>query len=766
MALNQYISVKVCGNPDSNSGFVPILLFNSPSFAVEDQFYVGFDNCSYFYTIKTTKSQTIYKLVKNNVRSYGAARAGSLVIAFSIPKNYKLDGGYTPYDVLGKLKNEFLKMCMTCKDSIRETYEYNSGRIDQHVLDEVSNEFTISPYPCPNREMNPNSPIGYLVRSDSEIEKLFHDINYPEFDNFSEVIVAESVSQTSYTLINNIQIPRPKSYAIYVDGVFKGTCSDLNQTITASSQKSSLCYENKSVDFTIQNLIDGDVIPLPGIEIDKANEKITVSTQGWATPKRRRIEIKIVPNEFEHHFLLNRDLLKVETTFGAINIEQDLSFTLVGEQIAQLSKDHIWPVVKPNKLYTMFNYSVSSNELRIELKKTKPQSDYNKFGDSQQRNTHQESNSGLQCVNISPVVDVQILVDKFLELSNQQTEITMRLMAESQNGKKKSYCSQRVLFSRFKSGPAYEGHFFVPKNYHYSIISFSLQDNLWESDMIDVNKDSISLTDKDFHVIKKKGAKWNNTITKSVIYTLIALTLGLIIGYCLHNPIVSLFSHDKREAIIDPVVGPVDYDISRSEAHAFLEKVGSRLMDKDVSFMEINDFYEYYSEHNITLQECDEDYSGGKVCRQIRDYFELSQYISNGNIESIKDAINRYNSRALHVFPKHAELVMLILKDDRSKENFMNNYSKITRFDNIEENIKYNNDDEDISYPTSKQSVESPEVTSNRNPSTKKTANSSTKTTTEKKHWDCEVCKKAGKTGYRYDNQEQYNKHLKSHQER
>ena len=61
-------------------------------------------------------------------------------------------------------------------------------------------------------------------------------------------------------------------------------------------------------------------------------------------------------------------------------------------------------------------------------------------------------------------LDVQILVDKFLELSNQQTEITMRLMAESQNGKKKSYCSQRVLFSRFKSGPAYEGHFFVPKN--------------------------------------------------------------------------------------------------------------------------------------------------------------------------------------------------------------------------------------------------------------------------------------------------------------
>lgn len=752
------------GNQIASTGFVPLLLYNNPDIDIPDKGYVGFDNCSYFYTITTSESQNIFKLVKNNVRSAGAIRPGNLVIAFSLPKHYKLDGGFTPYDVLGKLKDEFLRRCMTLKDAVRDAYEFNSGRIDQHVLDEVASEFTISPSPSPNRIMNANAPKGYIVMSDTEIEKLFHDINYPEFDNYSEVIVAESVNQTSYTLINNIQIPRPKSYAIYVDGVLKRTCSDLNQTITASSQKSSLCYENKSVDFTIQNLIDGDVIPLPGIEIDKANEKITVSTQGWATPKRRRIEIKIVPNEYEHHFLLNRDLLKVETTFGTINIEQDLSFTLIGEQIAQLSKNHIWPVIKPNKLYTMFNYSVSNNELRIELKKTKPQSDYNKVGDSQQRNTHQESSYGLQRVNISPVVDVQIFVDKFLELSNQQTEITMRLMAESQNGKKESYCSQRVRFSRFKSGPAYEGHFFVPKNYLYSVISFSLQDNLWESDMIDVNKDTISLTDKDFHKIQKKGTKWNKIITKSVIWSLIALTSGLIIGYCLHNPISSLFSPDKREAIMDPVVNPVDYDISRGEAHAFLEKVGSRLRDKDVSFDEINDFYRYYNEHNITLQDCDEDYSGGKVCRQIRDYYDLTQYISNGNIESIKDAINRYNSNALYVFPKHAEQVRLILMDDRSMSRFMNNYSKIIGFYNIEENIK-NNDDEDIS-STPQQSVVSPEVTHNRNPSTKKTTNSSTKATTEKKHWDCEVCKKAGKSGYRYDNQDQYSKHLKSHQER
>ena len=52
MAIVRNISVKICGNQNANSGFVPLLLYNNPFFEVEDQFYVGFDNCPYFYRIK------------------------------------------------------------------------------------------------------------------------------------------------------------------------------------------------------------------------------------------------------------------------------------------------------------------------------------------------------------------------------------------------------------------------------------------------------------------------------------------------------------------------------------------------------------------------------------------------------------------------------------------------------------------------------------------------------------------------------------------
>lgn len=764
MAVNQYISVKVCGNPDSNSGFVPILLFNSPSFAVEDQFYVGFDNCSYFYTIKTTKTQTIYKLVKNNVRSFGAARAGSLVIAFSVPKNYVIEGGYTPYDVLEKLKNEFLKKCMTCKDPVRETYEFNSGRIDQHVLDEVACEFTISPQPSPDRVMNPNAPKGYVVKSDAEIEKMFHDLNYPEFDNYSEVVVAESVNQTSYTPINNIQIPRPKSYSVFVNGAFKMSCADLAQMITVSSNSSPEYYENKSVHFTIQNLKDGDIIP--GIELQEVNERIIISTQGWATPKRRTIGLKIVPAEFESYFFTNKHLLKLRWPFGTIQLDQNLSFTLEGEQIGEIKKGTIRLELEQNEKFTLSKSAIYGDELRVTIEEIKRQNSTNFQGAGHHRYPPQGNGTALQPTNISPVVDVCIYMDNFLDLSEGEKTIKMSLITPSGEKNIKS-CTQIVSFKRFK-GNVYEGHFYLPKNYAYSYIEFPTRNHTIQSELIDVTKDTLTLTNNNFKIAKEKRTKWNKSLMIIAVCSLISLLMGIAIGLGIHDPLRSLFSSDKvsTEGPISDDDNIEANDISYDDARAFLEKVGRRLMSKDVTFREILDYKEYFNEHSTTLLQYDKEYSDGKVCNQIRDYSEISQHIQNGNLESIKNDLERYNNGDLHIFPIHAELVKLICRNTSSQNLFMNNFSKITGFDNIEENLKNKDDYEDISNSTPQQSVTSSEGTTKRSSSTKKTTNTPTKTTTEKNYWDCEVCKNAGKSGYRYDNHDQYKNHLKSHQER
>lgn len=752
------------GNQIASTGFVPLLLYNNPDIDIPDKGYVGFDNCSYFYTITTSESQNIFKLVKNNVRSAGAIRPGNLVIAFSLPKHYKLDGGFTPYDVLGKLKDEFLRRCMTLKDAVRDAYEFNSGRIDQHVLDEVASEFTISPSPSPNRIMNANAPKGYIVKSDTEIEKLFHDINYPEFDNYSEVIVAESVSQTSYTLINNIQIPRPKSYSIYVDGVFKMACADLNQTLTASSNSSPEYYDNKNVHFTIQNLKDGDI--LPGIELQEVNERVLISTQGWATPKTRRIELQIVPREFENYFFTNRNLLKIIWPHGIIRLDQDLSFTLEGEQIGEIKKGTIRLELEQNEKFTLSKSAIYGDELRVTIEEIKRQNSTNFQGAGHHRYPPQGNGTALQPTNISPVVDVCIYMDNFLDLSEGEKTIKMSLITPSGEKNIKS-CTQIVSFKRFK-GNVYEGHFYLPKNYAYSYIEFPTRNHTIQSELIDVTKDTLTLTNNNFKIAKEKRTKWNKSLMIIAVCSLISLLMGIAIGLGIHDPLRSLFSSDKvstEEPISDDDNIEAN-DISYDDARAFLEKVGRRLMSKDVTFREILDYKEYFNEHSTTLLQCDMEYFDGKVCNQIKDYSEISQYIQNGNLELIKSALDRYDNRDFHIFPDHAELVRLIFRNNGSKDLFMNNFSKITGFDNIEENLKNKDDYEDISNSTPQQSVTSSEGTTKRSSSTKKTTNTPTKTTTEKNYWDCEVCKNAGKSGYRYDNHDLYKNHLKSHQER
>lgn len=61
---NSNISVRVNGRPASNSGHIPLVSINSPQFQLEDKEYVGFNDNSYFFTVKIVENYVIYKLVK------------------------------------------------------------------------------------------------------------------------------------------------------------------------------------------------------------------------------------------------------------------------------------------------------------------------------------------------------------------------------------------------------------------------------------------------------------------------------------------------------------------------------------------------------------------------------------------------------------------------------------------------------------------------------------------------------------------------------
>lgn len=678
MATN-HISVKVCGNPDSNSGFIPIILYNSPLFAVEDQFYVGFDDCSYFYTIKTTPTHTIFKLIKNNVRSYGAARAGSLVIAFSIPKNYALDDGYTPYYVLGMLKDKFLKECMTCKDPIRETYEYNSGRIDQHILDEVADEFTISPAPSPNRVMAVNAPKGYIVRSDIEIEKLFHDINYPEFDSFSEVIVAESVSQTNYTPISNIQIPRLKNYEIYVDGMLQQSCTDVNQLIQVSSQKSSEYYENKTISFTIQNLKDGD--NYPEINFQEACEKVEISTLGWAKPKSRTISVRISPNQFQNYFLTNRKLLKVEGSYGYIDLDQKLSFTLVGEQIAQIARGNIKVKLDPNDKCTLSSYAIVDNELRITVEEIKRQPPQVMQVTKQQR-YQQLGSTEISVVKPSPVYDVVV------SLSNEKFktgdyQIDVQLMTDNENYQPLI----ATCLTTFKQSPKShlcEGHFYIPKEHVTpdTYLSFRIDDCSYRTQRpFHVNNDTIVINDSD--VVSSKAPVFYKSkkfiIALFYIFTLIG---GCCVGYVSHDGVKTVFTKG------DQGKGAENGNIieRKEEAIRFLQNADSILHSHDLKFSDINEIYESYKRwEEAYLKKIDEENTENKVCNRINDYFKVYQDVREGDVNGINEKLKEFPKNEFHIWAYHADCLRLLIKDEKAKDLFKKEAKNITSFNEIKE---------------------------------------------------------------------------------
>lgn len=371
MANINQISLKVCGNPDANSGFQPMVIFNSPSIEIKDTVYAGFDANSYFFTIKIEKSQVVYKLVKNNVSSFGASRQGCLVFGIAIPKGYKLDNGISPYDVLIELKNGFLALCMTCKDPATEKYEFSSNRVQPNVLDSIAGKFSLIPTQTPYHAMSVGAPIAYITATEEKIKQLMKDVQYPAFTKFSEIVVAESVQNTNYVPISSISIPRMPEYSIYDDGVLQPiVVSNPKQLLTVNGKGDSRFFENDSLMFTLEELLNGESVP--NVNVDRTNEIINVSSKALQKPLTRKINVVFVPRESENYFFTRRTDWALLYENQPIPLKQDLSFELVGEQLKILYAPQGFRIQQSRKdQYVAKAISVSSNEIRITAEKVR-----------------------------------------------------------------------------------------------------------------------------------------------------------------------------------------------------------------------------------------------------------------------------------------------------------------------------------------------------------------------------------------------------------
>ena len=513
MANINQISLKVCGNPDANSGFQTMAIFNSPSIEIKDNFYTGFDANSYFFTIKIEKNQVVYKLVKNNVSSLGASRQGSLVIGIAIPKGYKLDKCISPYDVLIELKNRFLALCMTCKDPATEKYEFNTIRVQPNILNDVAGSYSLVPVQMPYRAMSVGAPIGYLTATEEQIKLLLNDVQYPAFTKFGEIVVAASVQGTNYTPIPNIAIPRKPEYSIYYDGVLQPeVVSDPKKLLTVNGTGDTRFFENDSLMFTLEELLNGESVP--NVSIDIANEIINVSCKALIKPITRKINVVFVPKEAETYFFTRRNEWGLFYGNQQIRLAKDLSFVLTGEEVKILDNIQNFRIQQSRKdQYEARVSSVSSNEISISAEKVRRPVDP----------TGGTGKTGGGIVQIPSINAYEVL------LTLDQAYKRSRCSVQFFNSEGVLLQSTTALFARGNDGN-HIARVYVPKSWSGCNVQVRLKykNEYWNSNNYlgrDING-VIELRDKDF---SRKSIGFYSKHSREIVLSTIFL-LGLLLG--------------------------------------------------------------------------------------------------------------------------------------------------------------------------------------------------------------------------------------------
>lgn len=637
MAEIKNISVVTIGNPDGSSGVGEIALYNNPQFKLTHDIHPGLDGNSYYFSIKIESNYTIYKIIKNNVRSNAAIRGGYLAIAFSIPRGYELSSS-NPYQVLLRLWESFQNSCMNLKDAQLEVYEFNSKQVNPAALDNIASSIVLRQVKRPYRPMNKQRGIALVVQPDDKIEELLSDVQYPEFSDFSEILVAKSVDSIErYTLLKNLTIPRPCSYKLIIDGNEDRIITNIKENITIETKEDPRCYNNDTKSFTIKGLLDGTE-KINGVEVDEENEEINVSTKGWATPKVKKIHVSIVPDEANTFFLKNTKLLIVKTDHGhQIALDETLSFKLVGPEILyQYSVE----ATDSSKFKLRKAEHVDNNEIKITADKVsgpKPP----QMGIKQGKQQEQKGND---------VVRVRILIDSNIEENFGSRRSLMVCLEDEQEERKVLILKTLVVLA--KQPKNLEGVIFVPRTWNTKRIYASFQTKEYKytsKSPLDLRKNECDIKDFDS---KKKGIIHNRRMLWSSFFIGLFI-IGFFCGFGTHSVLSNKASSDSTQTDQDSLSendGIVDANQEdsiqmKNDAEKFLSSVKDSLEKKDVTFSCIHNMYKSYLNHCYSYEAYDQEH---KVFEKLKAYDTLATAIELGKVSEAKDLANDSNISSQH----------------------------------------------------------------------------------------------------------------------
>lgn len=672
-----YISLKICGNPESNGGFQPILLFNNPMIEILDKFDSGFDTNSYYFSLKTEPTQVIYKLIKNNVRSYGSIRAGSLVIAISIPKGYRIDGGQTPFDALTTIKDAFLQRCMTCRDTMKETYEFNPGRIESGLLDDVAQRFALVPVQTPWHPMTEGAPVGCIIRPETDILQLFHDVQYPEFERFSEILVAEQTSSTNYMPVN-VAIPRIPQYRIYVNSQLVETVSDIKRRNIYRIQETTYS-QGAQIAFTIEQLMGGD--SFPEIQFDPVAESVQVALK--ALGKEMRYVLSPSFNPSPSSFNPSPSSFQLKFRGKAKTVDGNFGFTLIGDENANV-KNEDFEVKFLSNDFEVRGWAMRDGRLQVAMESTR----------RPQPSTFNLSPSTPKQPTVFRTIAVDLLLPIGFEFTQSMSKHALKVKMMKDN---KEVMSNHTVFTKSNSANnrRYHGEVLIPKTWGHQSVNFtsSYENYVFDSGTIVIPHPADNITVE--LQAMKKGFMDQFIIPRMRLIILIAglllgLLLGSILGYVSHDALKGLLNPTKQNvtAMHQQTTDDGTQLVNEEELKEKIKEFIETLKKTDLKFTEIDNIYNFYKENVEKIKELDADF-----CKRIEDYKKVSDALRGNAFESIRTEVHedklsidqKHRMKMFNYFigavDKSGKTNVYSNSDrDKRKIQFANNFESITSF--------------------------------------------------------------------------------------
>lgn len=294
------ISLMIFGTRLSTSGWEPLVMLNNPPFAPLANIGVaGVGENPTYYTFRIDQNYIQYTLVYNPkyIKAHAAQRAGALKVSIAMPKGYKLEGDASPYNVLIGLQRALEQQALAPIVGNQGAFEFKASFPSDEVFAQVLNSFRLVATKMPHRPMSLTSTeVGMIVADDSLCEKLFKDLQYPEFSKYKEIAIANIGESES--MIKDLEIPRRPKYEIFVNNNlltnrFQSYDYGYNDAIIIDTLSllgfDKRAYEGEILEFTVNEVLNGKHSHI--IRVDREKEHIYVSL---STPKKRRVKYKIV----------------------------------------------------------------------------------------------------------------------------------------------------------------------------------------------------------------------------------------------------------------------------------------------------------------------------------------------------------------------------------------------------------------------------------------------------------------------------------------